>query len=92
MRTTEQQLEALKRARGLEYVPSKGAYRLHPYSEHLFTVFTKAPGMGRGEYAEEIDVLTRKRSVTEAKKVAEVALHYNFTGGLKPSRVVYRGK
>ena len=56
----------------------------------MFTVFTKTPDCGRGEYAEEIDVLVVGRSAARAKKVAQAAIDRDYQSDLKPSKAVYR--
>jgi hypothetical protein len=57
---------------------------------HLFTVYTKDPSCGPGDYAEEIDVLCKTRSATEARHVAQAAIDQDYVKDLWPSRVVYR--
>lgn len=61
----------------------------------VFTVFTKDAKCGRGEYAEELDVLAqagsyRRRASTTAKKIAEVVLKAEYEEGLRVTKAVER--
>jgi len=53
---------------------------------HCFTVLTKDETCGRGEYAEELDILAG--TVGEAKKIARVILDADYEPGLRISRVL----
>lgn len=57
---------------------------------HTWTIYTKDADCKRGDFAEEIDVRTSKRSVAAAKKVAQAALERDYEPGLRISRVVNR--
>jgi len=80
-----------------KYWIARGCPQWHPLRrvketepQHTFTVYTKDASCGRGEYAEEIDVLCHRRSATEAKKVAAAALECDYEPGLRPVRAVER--
>ena len=62
----------------------------------LFTVFTKDEHCGRGEYAEEIDIIlgrnyvSRRRSRAAVRNIAKVILAAEYDEGLRVSRIVER--
>lgn len=59
----------------------------------MWTVYTKDPQCGRGDYAEEIDVLcTSRRYPTEALHVAQAVIDDGFSGDLRPVVAVFRPK
>jgi len=63
-----------------------------PKADHVWTVFCKDEYSRRGEYSEEIDVVTFNMSPTAAKRVATAAIAQDYINGLRASRVVYRGQ
>jgi hypothetical protein len=65
-------------------------WRCYDYPEHLFTVFTKTPDCKRGDFAEEIDLLTYRRSRTEAFRVAQIVIDHEYEDSLYPSKARYR--
>ena len=65
-------------------------YKESKSSTYYWTVLTKDSHCKRGEYAEEIDVMTDKFSPTSAKKVAEEAIKMDYIPELYPSRAEYR--
>jgi len=69
-----------------------GTYKQSKDSRYMWTIFTKDEHCKRGEYSEEIDVMTNTRSVGAAKKVAQEALNADYVDGLRISRVEYRGE
>ena len=59
-------------------------------SQNIFTILTKDATCGRGEYADELDVLAVSKG--EATKIAQAVLDHDYEPGLKMSRVVWRGQ
>lgn len=57
---------------------------------YTFTVFCKAPGDGRGEYSEEIDVTVPRRSTTAALAAAQKLLDEDYDPGCRAVRAVER--
>ena len=55
-----------------------------------YTVFCKMPEDGRGEYSEEIDVVTESRSLTRVKQIAQEMIDKDYVPELRPVRVVER--
>jgi hypothetical protein len=55
-----------------------------------FTVFCKDETCGRGEYIEQIDVSTSRRSKAEAMRVAAAAIDAHYTEGVRAFKVVLR--
>ena len=68
-----------------------GKYWESDSATYLWTVYTKDKTCKRGEYAEEIDVITDKISVAAAKRVTSQAIEQDYMPGLYPSRVSYWG-
>ena len=68
-------------------------YRLDrpgPYTQSNWCVLTKDDTCGRGEYAEEIDVMADTK--THAKQVAEAVMAAEFVPELRVARIVYQGR
>jgi hypothetical protein len=71
----------------------RGTYRwsgTNPDHVDLWTVFIKDAHCGRGEYAEELDVLAH--TMAGARKVAEAALARDYEPGVRVARIVKRVK
>jgi hypothetical protein len=58
---------------------------------NVWTAFCARPESPRGEYDEEIDVVSVSRYPTAARKLAEAAIDHDYRRDLRVRRVVKRG-
>ena len=55
---------------------------------YRYTVLCKMPHDRRGEYSEEIDVTTARRSTTAAIQAAQMIIDADYNSELRPMRVI----
>lgn len=53
-----------------------------------YIVYCKRPDDGRGEYSEEIDVTTKRRSAREATQIAQAILDKEYVEGMRAVRAI----